>query len=260
MSKKNRLSRDQKRKAKLAKQVQKARARMPPSPLAYAGNKYKKDEYLPLVAEAEMAVHEVDVVSGKQLRDRHVKAALEQLVLQMREGRLEPLGDTSLRLQEGGEAEALAVNIRRHWEAMSEEAGTFSKDEQIGVLRTLINSVETWTSPNPESRGYLSFVEGFLKQEGLSAKLVPTDEFDEEGAEEEDEMLEVGRDWAFDGDVRAEDEFRKMVAERIRSGDAESVVEVCQQLIGELGGQYPKAQKELSLLSFKAQDAMGGRP
>jgi hypothetical protein len=255
MSKKNRLSRDQKRKAKLAKQAQKTRARMPPSPLAYAGNKYKKDEYLPLVAEAEMAVHEVDVVSGKRLRDRHVKAALEQLVLQMREGRLEPLDD-ALRLQEGGEAEAITVNIRRHWEAMSEEAGTFSKDEQIGVLRTLINSVETWTSPNPESRGYLSFVEGFLKEEGLSARLISPEELDE--AEEEDEMLEVGRGWVFDGDVRAEDEFRKMVAERIRSGEAESVVEVCQQLIGELGGQYPKAQKELSLLSFRAQDAMRG--
>ena len=69
MSKKKRLSHDQKRKAKLAKEARKNPQR---SPLAYTGNKYKTDELVPIVYETELAIHEADAITGRRLpRNSH---------------------------------------------------------------------------------------------------------------------------------------------------------------------------------------------
>jgi hypothetical protein len=49
---------------------------------------------------------------------------------------------------------------------------------------------------------------------------------------EEDPLLEVGRDGIEDGDEAAA-EFVEAVESLLRSGEAERVIEVCQQLLGE---------------------------
>src|SRR4051794_27674638 len=101
MSKKKRLSHDQKRKAKLAKEARKNPQR---SPLAYTGNKYKTEELVPIVYETELAIHEADAITGRRLTDRVVEAALEKLILEMRRAPLPPLeGTRALEYREGEE-------------------------------------------------------------------------------------------------------------------------------------------------------------
>src|SRR5438270_169153 len=81
MGRKNRLSRDQKRKAKLAKQAKKA---SPANSLAITGNRYKTEELLPVVMRTEVGIYEAYVMTGRTLTDHQVASALTKLVLQMR--------------------------------------------------------------------------------------------------------------------------------------------------------------------------------
>ena len=65
-----------------------------------------------------------------------------------------------------------------------------------------------------------------IRVERVTPDLVPIPE------PEQDPLLEVGRDWIEDGDEAAA-EFVEQVESLLRSGEAERVIEVCQQLLGE---------------------------
>jgi hypothetical protein len=254
MSKKNRQSKDQKRKAKLAAEARRSRAREGQA-LPYAGEKWRKDEFLPLVSEAEVAIHEADVLTGRKLTDPQVKAALERLVAQLRADTLPPPEELDhFRYTAGEEVELIAGNVLRHWAILFERHQPFAQEDQVGVLRTLLNSINTWSSRAPGSRGYLSFVAGFLRKAGVNITV------DGAAAEEDDEMLELGRDWCFDDDPEAEVKFRRLAEECIRTGQTDRVVSATQQLIGELGGQDPELMVELTQLSVRAQEAAGALP
>ena len=76
---KKRLSRDQKRKAKLADRAKKHPA---PSPsLAYTGNQFKTPELSPLYQSTETGIVQADAITRHTLTDRKVRAALETMVL-----------------------------------------------------------------------------------------------------------------------------------------------------------------------------------
>jgi hypothetical protein len=66
-----------------------------------------------------------------------------------------------------------------------------------------------------------------IRVEQMTPDLVPIPE------PEEDPLLEVGRDWIEDGDEVAAAEFVEAVESLLRSGEAERVIAVCQQLLGE---------------------------
>jgi len=66
---KKRLSRDQKRKAKLAQRARKDRAH---ESLAYTGNRYKGEDLVPLMHRTETAIYECFVLTGRALIDRRV--------------------------------------------------------------------------------------------------------------------------------------------------------------------------------------------
>ncbi|MFL5245688.1 MAG: hypothetical protein ACJ8FY_26635 [Gemmataceae bacterium] len=260
MGKKKNLSRDQKRKRKLAKKA----AKSPKvNALAYQGNKYKSDELLPLVQETETGIYQAHVATNRRLTDRIVQAALEKLVLDLRKGPLPPLPETEV-IQDvpGEEVDFIIGHIRRNWLNLSKSGFATTKENRIGVLRTLLNSINTWGSPGKESRGYLSFLEGFLKQLRVSGQAFETEgEFVDEGLddeEQEDELLALGRDWHYDQDLDAAADFKDLAEERIREGDYQYVVNVCNQLIGETGGDM-SMMPTLSLLSIRAQEAMGKR-
>jgi hypothetical protein len=254
MAKKDRRSRDQKRKAKLAKEARRAHGAT--SSLAYTGNKYKTDEYVPLVFRTELAIHEADVMTGRELTDQAVRGALEKLVIQLRQGALPPPDRRDeVRHVKGQEDDLLLWNIRRNWEILFDEGQTWGQTALIGVLRTLLGSINTWSTPSARSRGYLQFLEGFIKKTGASVRAVPL-EGELPPEEEEDELLELGREWLLDGNAEAEGEFRRLADRRMHGGEAESVVEVAQQLIGELVGGDPRALRELSALSIQAQREM----
>lgn len=165
MVKKNRLSRDQKRKAKLAKEAKRSREE---TALAYAGSKYKRDDLVPTYLSTETAIYEVYVMTDRRLTDRSVRSALEKLILQLRNGPLPPLYESQpLELAPGQEEEVIVQNIRRHWKELEPRPRT---GDLIGVLRTTLNSIRVWSSPGAESRGYLHYIEGFLKRGGVSVE------------------------------------------------------------------------------------------
>jgi hypothetical protein len=257
VSKKDRRSRDQKRKAKLAKEARKHPASAAPIP--YTGSKYKKDEFTPLTFRTEIGIHEADVMTGRKLTDHDVRASLEQLIETVRkEGVPPPDYRDEVAHVQGKETDLVYWNIRRNWEILFEEMPNWGADDIVGVLRTLLGSIAVWGSPSAQSRGYLQFLEGFMKKAGVGVRAL-TAESEELAQPEEDPMLELGRDWCEDGDEEAADAFRHLADQRIRAGEAEQVVDVCQQLIGEIGMTAPEIMRELSSLSIQAQRAMQKR-
>jgi hypothetical protein len=247
---KKRLSRDQKRKAKLA-----ARAKRAPksSALAYEGTKYKSDEYVPLVFQTERGIYESYAASNKQMTDRVVEAALEKLVLALRHDTLRPLDEETAGATEAASDEDLVIwSIRRSWLELDLAP---RRDDAIGVLRTLLSSINTWSTPSRQSRGYLSFLEGFMKKAGVEMIPVSPDMLPPQETDDAEELLLLGREWHRDDNLAAGQEFQELAEDMIDEGEAAKVAEVCQRLIGETI-ERPIISKKLVELALKAQRAM----
>ena len=168
MGKNDRLSRDQKRKAKLKKRAAKSRKH---ESLAYTGSKYKTGAYANVCFRTEIGIYESFVMLDRELTDDDVEAAIETLVLRMREGPLPPLGEShELTMSEDGEEELISENIRRNWRILAEEGSLPSRDDLIGVLRSILHSISIWRSKSLHSRSYLTYIEGFLKKLGVSVE------------------------------------------------------------------------------------------
>jgi hypothetical protein len=256
VAKKSRLSRDQKRKSKLTRERKEHRES---SVLPYKGNTYKSPELIPTLFRTELGIHEADVMSERSLTDNDVRAALEQLVLGLRQGPLPPQDDSNRFSDTGSQADLIVWNIRQNWKDLYRESPNPGRDKLIGVLRTLLDSINTWSTPSPASRGYLHFIEGFLKKQGASVRIVDENMEEVEGENGEDELLKVGRAAYLSNDPVAIEKFSKRVMQLTASGQVERVVNVCQQLMGEVGVNRPLA-RELSSLSMAAQQALPQLP
>jgi hypothetical protein len=248
MGKFDHRSRDQKRKAKLKKRL--ARSTQHES-LAYHGGKYKTAQYVGILHRTEVGIHETNVITRRTLTDDQVEHAIETLILQMREGPLPPMPEEI----SGTEEELIILNIRRNWMGHAETHPLPGREDLIGVLRTILSSLETWRAKSMESRGYLHFLEGFMKQTGVSVQLMgPDDEVIDD--DEDDELLEIGRDWVETGDEEAEAEFAEEVEAALAAGETERVLEICQQLIGETGDRDVIAQ--LQTFALRGHRALPG--
>jgi hypothetical protein len=239
MGKFARRSRDQKRKAKLKKRLTRSPKH---ESLAYHGGKYKTAEFVRVIHRTETGIFEIYVSSERRLTDDEVEAALESLIRQMREGSLPPLEDReSTGDFDGNPTDVLIWNIRRNWQIYAESDPLPRRDDLIGVLRTILGSLETWRSKSMDSRGYLNFLEGFLKKTGVTVELIKEgaeDELEEEEDEDEDEdekdvLLSLGREWIEAGDKDAAADFAEEIKMALQGGEAQLVVDVCEQLIGE---------------------------
>jgi hypothetical protein len=252
MSKKNRLSRDQKRKAKLAKVESRSKRHIP---LAYSGKKYKTEELVPLHYRTEVGIMETFVMTDRQLTDRQVEAALEKLILQLREGAA-PLLDEAKQFTwvPGQEEEFLQRNIHSHWAELAKAGDLPIPEKLIGVLRTILGSIEVWSTPGLHARGYLHYVEGFLKKMGTTTRLERSGLDDEEEEDDEETLLALGHDWIEQNDPEAALEFRDRAENMLQFGEAEEVLEVCQQLIGMT--ENKAVITELSALSIQAQQVL----
>lgn len=230
MGKHDRQSRDQKRRAKLKKRAERSRKH---ESLAYSGARYKADAYAPLFFRTEVGIYESYVMCDRELTDDEVEAAIERMVLRMRQGPLPPLDETgTLTLAERGEEDLVIANIRRNWQIMAEEGSLPGRDDLVGMLRTILHSIQVWRSQSLHSQGYLRYVEGFVKKLGVSVRRVTAD-LDSLPEPEEDPLLAPGRAWIAEGDRAAEAEFAARVEALLRTGGAERVIDVCQQLLGE---------------------------
>lgn len=166
-------SRDQKRKAKLKKRAERSRKH---EPLAYAGKKYKTDEFAPIFFRTETGIFESYVMCDEKLTDDDVESALEHLVLEMREGPLPPISETDELTVSADEGEALVIaNIRRNWLILEETGELPGRADLIGILRTILHSIELWRSQSLHPQGYLRYIEGFLKKAGVTIRKLTVD-------------------------------------------------------------------------------------
>jgi hypothetical protein len=241
MSKNNRLSRDQQRKAKLKKRA--ARSTRHES-LAYRGSKYQTEEYVSVMHRTETGIYESYVVLDRKLTDYTVEAAIESLIVRLRQRQLTPLSELGPQPGIQDEQDFIAWNIVSNWRILAENQALPGRDDLIGVLRTILSSLETWRSQKMSSKGYLEFLEGFMKETGVSvtrgmsaesflnlagrAGLLEDDDFDEPI---DDALLELGNEWVIDKVPDAEKEFAEAVGELLVDGEGERVVEVCRLLM-----------------------------
>jgi hypothetical protein len=255
MGKNKNLSRDQKRKAKLAKRAKRSG---PFSSLAYSGRKYKTDELVPVFFRTETGIYEAFVMRERKLTDRDVEAALEELIGQMRRGPLPPLDQTKeAQAAENGEGDFIIWNIRRNWKELFATERHPVLNNRIGVLRTILDSIRIRSSPGPTARGYLHYIEGFLKKQGYTFEGYSEDGQPLEQAEE-NALHEVGEEWCETRNPEMGEEFKSLAEKMIRTGEAEEVVEICQDLMG--GKPAPEIINELSALSIWAQGKLHKQP
>jgi hypothetical protein len=163
----------QQRKAK-EKELEKRRKRQP---LAIASDEFKKPRLAQIWLETEIAIHEISVVTGGSISDQTVFAAVERLVLQMLAGPLPPLEvETSLSWEKGKEDDLLIENIRLHWVALLQPGMSWSKEDFIGVLRSILGTINIKKSALPHSVSYLRYVAAFLEHKaGVKVQLAPSD-------------------------------------------------------------------------------------
>lgn len=183
-------SHDQKRKRKLEERKRKARQ---VESLAYLGEKYKTEDLIPSLMHAEIGIYQTYVLTDRKIFDQTAKSALERLIKQMRSGPLPPLPETTeIRYDDGGEEDLLIDNIRRSWSDHFATEWKPPKDDLIGVLRTILGSIERVKESGPQSQAYLRHIAGFLTSKlGVKVKKVAVDSTSlPEPKEDEPELLE----------------------------------------------------------------------
>ena len=123
-------------------------------------------------------------------------------------------------------------NIRRNWRIMEGKGTLPGRDDLIGVLRTILNSISIWRTQSLHSRSYLHYLEGFSKNSGVSVRKA-TNDWKPVPDPEPDPLLVIGRTWLDQGDEAAMAEFTDQVEALLETGGTERVINVCQQLMGE---------------------------
>ncbi len=156
MGNKNRLSWDQKRKAKLKKRA--SRSPQPVS-LVYHGNKFRRPELLGVYLETEWAIHDSDVMAKQSMIDVDVEHSLEFLIEELRR---RPWGEIEIdELQ--GDVQVLVVDtILDRWKELFEHRPQLKRDDLIGILRTTLGSIKTRGEMYLSPRGYLDYLPKFL--------------------------------------------------------------------------------------------------
>ena len=251
---KDRRSRDQKRRDKLAKRNQRSRKAVS---LAHMGKKFQTEELIPTFMHTEIGIYETYVITDRKLFDSTVVAALEKLIKQLRAGTLPPLTDTDeICYQVGQEEELVIENIRRKWEHHFEEEWQPPKDKLIGVLRTILGSIEKVRTPGPRSQSYLHHIAGFLtKKLGVSVKQVSAD-MKPLPEPAEDELVQLGRQGVCGSNQDAKSDFYELASYLIENGQADRVINGCHLLIGEECDVSSEAVAELSELNCKARQSL----
>jgi hypothetical protein len=247
---KKRLSRDQKRKAKLAKRAKKGPVT---SPLAYEGNKYKTEELEPIFLETETGIYTAYRASGGRVADHHVRSALERMIGLMRGPGLPPYEHAcEVSYVPGQEEELVIWGVRHNWHHYFDEFPHPGVENLVGVLRTILGSMDTWSTPGRESRGYLTYLRGSLRQAGVDVDAGPEED------EGEDELYQLGAEYCEEQTPEAREAFLELANELIEEGEGERVADVAQELLDEFGPDAPF--RELSALSLRAQHSGPRRP
>jgi len=163
MSSKN-LSRDQKRKAKLAERDKRSRPLEVFTP--YSGRKYQVGRWTPVVFATEQAIHDVILESKRELLNSHVQKALVLLIDHLRNGGPPGMGDAEATVpySTGDAAECVFFNVRKAWRTLADDGQVVAAADFIGIARTLLYSIEAHASNTSRPGGYVRFLEDFIPQ------------------------------------------------------------------------------------------------
>jgi hypothetical protein len=167
MARRDRLSRDQKRKKKLAQRSKQDGVE------PYEGRKYQAPQFAQALFQAEVAIHESDVATGRVMTDREVAKSLETFIRELRGEKAPPAAAAS------GEAEApedmVVWMIKNHWRDHFATNPRHSDTDLAGILRTILNSLRLRSARSIGDRGYLDFLTGFLGQLGVHVRQISPD-------------------------------------------------------------------------------------
>jgi hypothetical protein len=205
----------------------------------------------------EIGIYETYVMTDRQLLDRTVVAALESLVRQIRAGKLPPIEDgLEIHYEVGREEDLVLENIRRSWARHFADEWKPPRDKLVGVLRTILGSIEKVRAPGPRSQSYMRHIEGFLtKKLGVSVKSF-SQNLEPVPDPPEDDLLRLGRQWILEEDEEAAVEFQGLVDHLLNNGAAERVLNCCHQLMGEQSDLNSEVVAELTALSLKARKSL----
>jgi hypothetical protein len=247
-------SHDQKRKKKLAEKRRKARQNQS---LAYLGEKYKTDALIPSWMHTEIGIYQTYIMSDRKLLDQTVVDALEKLIGMMRAGTLPPLPDTAeIQYEVGREEDLLIENVRRSWANHFATEWRPPKDDLIGVIRTILGSIQKMKTPGPRSQSYMNHIAGFLtKKLGVSVKAFSADR-KPLPEPKEGELMRLGRQWHVDGDPQARTGFYELATHLMKSGQADQVIADCHLLVGEVSDPSSTMAAELVGLIQKARESL----
>lgn len=252
---KDRRTRDQKRKAKLAANRRKSQQKQS---LAYFGDRYKTDKFVHALMHAEIGIYETFVMTDRKLLDLTVRDALETMIRQLRAGTLPPLSDSDIIDRRTGQEEELVIfNIRRNWVSHFETSWRPSREQRIGILRTILGSVETMRGSNPRSQRYLHHIAGFLtKKLGVSVEMSTRDP-DSLPEPDEDDLLLLGRRWLSGPSEAAHLEFRELAGELLSSSESGRVDDACHRLLAEFADISAETTDELTELMQPTSRSQG---
>ena len=179
------LSRDQKRKQKLAH-----RAPMRPSQ-RMGGAGYLTARYVKAVMRTEMGIHELDVLLHGELTDREVAASLRGLIRELAaagDRRIEEDEDAAGTITVSGSDAMILWNIKRNWRDLFASEERHSNEDLQGVVGVVLDSLSKWSRSGRGPRAYLSYIGEFLAKLGVQVRAASPEELEELGlVNDEDE-------------------------------------------------------------------------
>ncbi|OWK45145.1 hypothetical protein [Fimbriiglobus ruber] len=247
-------SRDQRRKKKLAEEKRKERQNQS---LAYMGEKFKTDKLIPTWMHAEIGIYETYVISDRKLLDQTVVDALEKLIRMMKAGPLPPLPEAdAIHYETDGEEDLVIENVRRSWARHFATEWKPPRDDLIGVLRTILGSIQKVKAPSPLSQSYMHHIAGFLtKKLGVTVKMVTSDR-EPLPEPKEGDLVRLGRRWSVAGNADARTDFLELAAHLMKTGQANRVIDDGHLLMGELSDPSSPVVHELMALIHKARESL----
>lgn len=170
------LSKDQKRKKKLAKRKQGQDS----FSYSYTGNKYRTDRLTPLMSTIEYYICTWDDQASAPMDADDTIAKAYRKLIRLFSAKKEL--EFYLENGESGPENANLVKMLLSSIQTMVEKGGFSREEVIGVLRTLHGSCEFWTGETFTGRGYIDFL---IQNSNLIT------DFSAEYDDEDDEEIEI---------------------------------------------------------------------